>query len=461
MANTPDDNLPLYWKTVLDTLRDALLIVSPDGRIISVNKAAEEITGYTSRELTGSTCRMLDCTGCKLFAKGPGPQWCQLFSEGKVVAKRCSITTKSGEKLEVLKKASVLCGEDGEILGAVETLTDLSEVLEKERVILSLRRSLAYEEGFHGILGASPGMQRLFALIENTAVSQAPVLIQGESGTGKELVARAIHRLGHRSRKPFIKVNCAALNQNLLETELFGHVKGAFTGADRDRVGRFESAHQGDIFLDEIGDVPLPTQVKLLRVLEEKEVERVGDHRPIKVDVRFITATNRDLNLLLERGRFREDFFYRINVVPIVVPPLRERREDIPLLARAFVDRLVEKTGKPIGGLTRQAMDILYNHPWPGNVRELKNAIEYAFVLCHEGSIDRSHLPDRVLGQARASRPAPRGAARGDSGREELIRVLKQCRGNQSEAARRLGVSRMTVYKRIKKFGIDIKKDIA
>ena len=207
--------------------------------------------------------------------------------------------------------------------------------------------------------------------------------------------------------------------------------------------------------------MPLPTQVKLLRVLEEKEIERVGDHQPIKVDVRFITATNRDLNLLLEKGRFREDFFYRINVVPIVVPPLRERREDIPLLARAFVDRLVEKTGKPIGGLTRQAMDILYNHPWPGNVRELKNAIEYAFVLCHEGSIDSSHLPDRVLGQARAARPAPSGAHGEDSGRDELIRILKRCRGNQSEAARRLGVSRMTVYKRIKKFGIDIKKDIA
>ena len=303
----------------------------------------------------------------------------------------------------------------------MENFTDLSEVVAKERVISHLRRELSredpahdlpdkspdmmqlfisrlrrelsQEDGFHGIIGKSPVMVQLFTLISSAAQSEAPVVIYGESGTGKELVAAAIHRLSPRHQGPFIKVNSAALNESLLESELFGHVKGAFTGADRTRVGRFEAASGGDIFLDEVGDLPLATQAKLLRVLQEKIIEKVGDHAPIPVNVRVITATNKDLHRLMALGRFREDLFYRIGVIPIHLPPLRERREDIPLLVKAFIDRARRQTRKPITGISDAALDLLAGHDWPGNVRELINVIEYAFVLCAEGVIQPEHLP--------------------------------------------------------------------
>ena len=456
MDKLPAD-LATYWKTVLDTMQEALLIMSPDGEIISLNSIAERVTGYTGGELIGKPCTVLNCTGCMHFGRGPGKDWCQLFVDGKVVAKRCQLTTKDGRMVTVLKRATVLKDTQGKVLGAVETFNDITEMVQKESEIVSLRRSLIQEEGFHGLLGHSVVMLRLFELIENVALSDAPVLIMGESGTGKELVARAVHRLGARANKPYVKVNCAALNQNLLETELFGHIKGAFTGASRNRTGRFEAANGGDIFLDEIGDVPLPTQVKLLRVLQEKEIERVGDHVPIKIDVRFITATNRDLAQLMSRGDFREDLFYRINVVPINVPSLRERKEDIPILVQGFMDRLTSRTAKPISGFSSRAMATLLNYPWPGNVRELKNAIEYAFVLCQQGIIQVEHLPERVRGMQ--STPVERPVI-DNAERTQLVNALKQAGGNQSEAARLLGVSRMTVYNRIKKMGIDLKSQL-
>ncbi len=454
----PPRDISRYWKTVLDTMLDALLVMSPRGEILTVNRAAEEITGYSAAELVGSPCSVLGCTGCALYGKGPGPQWCQLYNDGSVASKRCQIVNKRGERVHVIKKATVLRDESGEIMGAVEALNDITEVVLREKEIISLRRSLAGEDGFHGIIGHAPPMRRLFALIENAARSEAPVLVQGESGTGKELVAQAIHQVGPRSQGPFVKVNCAALNQNLLESELFGHVKGAFTGAERDRTGRFQAAHGGDIFLDEIGDLPLATQVKLLRVLEEKEVERVGDNKPIKVDVRIITATNRDLGELMAGGRFRQDLFYRINVVPMVVPPLRERAEDVTPLAQAFVEGLCLRTGRPIEGFSPPALEALGRYHWPGNVRELKNAIEYAFVLCRDGLIRRRHLPEHIAG-------SPPAQARGRTGRgdqrQELIQALRQAGGNQTQAARLLGVSRMTVWKRMKKHGVNLKTDIA
>jgi DNA-binding NtrC family response regulator len=304
-------------------------------------------------------------------------------------------------------------------------------------------------------------MEKLFEMIGNVARSEAPVLIHGESGTGKELVARAIHMTGPRSDAPFVKVNCAALNESLLESELFGHVKGAYTGADRDRIGRFEAAHGGTIFLDEIGDIPLSTQVKLLRVLEEKEIERVGDHRPVPVDVRIVSATNRDLETLQGEGRFREDLFFRINVFPLECPPLTERLEDIPLIVRAFIDQNSKKSGKRILGLTSEAMEKLLAYNWPGNVRELRNAVEYAFVLCDGGWIEPRHMPPKILGGRRERNGKPR-TVKPDSqqGRVALISLLRKARGNQSEVARLLGVSRVTVWKRIKKYGIRIPEDI-
>jgi transcriptional regulator with PAS, ATPase and Fis domain len=258
-----------------------------------------------------------------------------------------------------------------------------------------------------------------------------------------------------------VKVNCAALNENLLESELFGHVKGAFTGAHRSRVGRFEAAHQGDLFLDEIGDVPLTTQVKLLRVLEEKEIERVGDHRPIEVDVRIITATNKDLEALVAEKAFREDLFYRINVIPIHVTPLRDRLDDIPLLAQAFCERVALKGPQPIKTVSPEAMDALLAYHWPGNVRELQSAIEYAHVLCQNTVIELEHLPHKVM-TGKSKKEAFGGSSDslpvGLSEKDLLMEALKRAKGNQSEAARLLGISRVTVWKRMKKYGVNIKK---
>ncbi|HBD09893.1 MAG TPA: sigma-54-dependent Fis family transcriptional regulator, partial [Syntrophobacteraceae bacterium] len=321
----------------------------------------------------------------------------------------------------------------------------------KERVISRLRRELSREDGFHGIVGQSPAMLQMFSLITSAAQSDAPVIIYGESGTGKELVAGALHRLGPRSEGAFIKVNSAALHESLLESELFGHVKGAFTGADRTRVGRFEAANGGDIFLDEVGDLPSATQTKLLRVLQEKVIERVGDQRPIPVDARIITATNQDLVRLRAQGRFRDDLFYRINVIPVHLPPLRNRREDIPLLVEAFVERTRLKTRKPITGIAKEALDELLAYSWPGNVRELLNVIQYAFVLCHEGDIRSEHLPSlnqqapSVTSQTTQSR-----ATRGKVSKEQLLKAMTETGGSKAETARILGVSRVTLWKWLK-----------
>ncbi len=450
-------DLSPYWKTIVDTLQDGVLVVDPQGRIVSVNPSAEQLTGYSAAELVGQSCRVLDCTGCKIIGKGAGAKWCGLYAVGGVSAKRCTITNKANRTVTIIKNASVLRDENGQIIGAVETLKDMSEIVRQQEEILTLRRTLHLDDGYHGILGRSAVMQTLFEMMENVAMTEAPVLISGESGTGKELVARAIHEVSARRDKPFIKVNCAALNENLLESELFGHAKGAYTGADRARMGRFEAAHAGTMFLDEIGDIPLATQVKLLRVLEEKEIERVGEHTPVKVDVRIVSATNRNLEELIAKGAFREDIFFRINVFPLTCPPLRERPEDIPVIVQRFIRQNTAKTGKKILGLTPEAMEKMVQYKWPGNVRELRNAVEYAFVLCPSGGIGVSHLPPKAMAPALQQYP-PQGA---DAARKEaLVQALGQTSGNQSEAARLLGVSRITVWKRIKKYGIDLKREL-
>ena len=450
-----------YWKTIVDTLQDGLMVLDPDGNILAMNPAAEKLTGYSADELVGQNCQTLNCTGCELYGRGPGEQWCSLFVKGKVKAKKCMISQKDRRALHVIKNASVLRDSEGKMIGAVETLTDISEIVRQQQEIETLRKSCRLEDEHHGLLGESPPMRRLFELISNVAQTDAPVLIYGHSGTGKELVARAIHEDSARKDKPFIKVNCAALNENLLESELFGHEKGAYTGADRTRIGRFEAAHEGTIFLDEIGDIPMATQVKLLRVLEEKEIERVGDHKPISVDVRIISATNKDLDKLIDQDLFREDLFFRINVFPLNCPSLSERYEDIPLLVQSFIERNTAKGSKNIVGLTPEAMEALLAYSWPGNVRELRNAIEYSFVLCSGKWIGKEHLPPKIIsnGNRFPNKHRQSLASRQDE-RKKLIDTLRRVDGNQSEAARILGVSRVTVWKRIKKYNIDIQSEL-
>jgi PAS domain S-box-containing protein len=452
-----------YWQTVIDTMLEGLMLVDPDGKIIFVNRAFEHLSGYSKAEVEGQTCEILGCDTCFGTRKEGKDKYCALFKEGKVRRRKCILQKKDGSELHVLKNAALIRDKTGKVVGGVENLTDLSPIVEKEEVILSLRKQLSNEDGFHGMLGKSAAMKRVFDLIASAAPSEAPVVIYGESGTGKELAAAAIHNLSRRHRGPFVKVNCAALNENLLESELFGHVKGAFTGADRTRVGRFEAANSGAIFLDEIGDLPLTTQTKLLRVLQEKEFERVGDNRPIATDVRILAATNKDLDRLMQEELFREDLYYRINVIPIYLPPLRQRRDDIPLLTDSFIHKMRLKTDKTISGIAKDALDVFMQYSWPGNIRELINVIEYAFVLCPRGEISVSHLPAQLLGHhpLHAQQTAKtRGKIQKIDKRQELIKALQATDGNKSEAARRLGVSRVTLWKRIKKYGIQVDKQV-
>jgi len=451
-----------YWKTIVDTLQDGVMVVDPSGKTMAVNPAAERLTGYRAEELIGKSCRILDCTGCEIIGQGVAEKWCGLFAKGDVKAKKCLITNKENRSVNVIKNASVLRDEKGKIIGAVETLTDMSDLVRQQQEIIQLRKSLQMDEGYHGFIGKSPLTQNLFQLIDSVALTDSPVIISGESGTGKELVARAIHEISARREKPFIKVNCAALNENLLESELFGHIKGAYTGAEKTRIGRFEAAHGGTIFLDEIGDIPFSTQVKLLRTLEEKEIERVGDHTPIQTDVRLVSATNKNLENLINQEQFREDLYFRINVFPITCPPLRNRVEDIPMIVQDFIRHNSMKSGKKILGLTPEAMEKMTTYGWPGNVRELRNAIEYAFVLCYSGSIGVEHLPPKIAGTPMEGPvPAAEKSMVNQQKREALIRALRQAGGNRSEASRILGVSRVTVWKQIKKYGIDLFRDLA
>ncbi len=448
-------NFDQYWKTVVDTIQDGVMIVNTEGIIVSVNRGFEEITGYRRDDAVGKPCTILNCTSCEIVRNEKGCHWCVMFKKGKLKKQRCLLSRKDGRVVYVLKNASVLKDENGVVTGAVETMTDVTDLIDKEIQIETYKRELGDENRFRGMIGACASIQNLFETIRNAARSDAPIIIHGESGTGKELVAKAIHEEGLRAGKSFIKVNCAALNESLLESELFGHIKGSFTGAHRDRKGRFEAADGGDIFLDEIGDLPLSTQIKLLRVLEEKVVERVGDHSPIKVDVRIISATNRDLPNLIAKGVFREDFYYRINVIPIRVPPLRERTEDIPLLADSFFNRIKLKSGKEIEGVSKRALEKLMGYHWPGNVRELKSAFEFAFVSCRGGMIEPEHLPPGIVENRRDFSEREEAVDGLDEiKKQRLAKALNATGGNRSAAARMLGISRTSVWNQMKRYGI-------
>lgn len=453
-----------HWERVINTMNEALLIISKEGRILSVNRSFEEMTGFSAEDVSGQPCTLLACQACEMAINNTGDGWCKLFEPDQPEMRRCrcTIRKKDGTFLPALKNASVLRDEDGAVLGAVETLTDLSEIDRLDRKVEILSRQLDENIGFGGIIGSSDEMKAVFAIIEKAALSDAPIIIFGESGTGKELVARAIHEQGKRKNGPYVQLNCAALNEALLESELFGHVRGSFTGAFRDRAGRFEAAHGGDLFLDEIGDIPLSIQIKLLRVLETRQFERVGENHPISADVRIITATNRNLLELIDQKRFREDLYFRINVIPIHLPPLRKRRTDIPILASTFINRLKLRTEKPIRGLTRDALNRFMAYRWPGNVREMKSALEYAFTVSDKDTIDIDHLPPQMLGEGPV--PArdtdyPMDIA-ATTQRQQLIDALAATGGNQTRAARILGVNRVTVWNRMRKYGIDLKRQI-
>jgi len=342
------------------------------------------------------------------------------------------------------------CPEKAELL--------IGKLVEHRRLIeenISLHQRLEERYRFENIIAKSPKMQRVVELIKVVAKSNATVLITGDSGTGKELVARAIHSQSYRRDKPFIAVSCAALPESLLESELFGHEKGAFTGAYAQKKGKFEAANRGTLFLDEIGEMSANIQVHLLRVLEEKEFTRVGGNELIKVDVRVISATNKDLKKAVANGEFREDLYYRLNVVTIELPPLRERKEDIPLLAQHFLKKFAVENQKEVTDFSPQATDFLLKYDWPGNVRELENAIERAVILAKDSYIDIADLPqeNRLLVHS-----APRGESLREVEKNHILNILNETGGNYSEAARILGISRVTLYNRLRAYGLDVKK---
>lgn len=324
---------------------------------------------------------------------------------------------------------------------------------------LQLKRQLNWKYGLEKIIGNSAAMKAVFEKIKQVASSKATVLLEGESGTGKELVAHAIHQLSPRKNFPFVVVHCAALSPQLLESELFGHEKGAFTGAIERRIGRFEEAARGTLFLDEIGEIDLPTQVKLLRALGEKTIQRVGSNKVVAVDVRVIAATNKNLEKMVEEGKFREDLFFRLNVVRIVMPPLRERKEDIPLLAQAFLAEFAAENGKKIDRLSPEAMKILLEYDWPGNVRELKMAIEHGVVLCQGEEIRPRDLPERIrIPRPLLSAPVSVESSEPDcfnlkeAEKRLILHALRVCQGKKTSAAKKLGISRKTLQRKIKQF---------
>ncbi len=452
---------------VLDAIDNGLMVVSPDGEILTANHEMVSITGFSLNELIGSNCTILGCDVCEKARQESKDKWCMLFEVGKVKNKRCLLTHKDGSYVSVSKNSLVLQDDAGEIIGALETFVDITEMEKKDQKIFELESRLNQETGFFGMVGRSAPMRAIYQIIEKIADSDAPVIIGGESGTGKELVAQAIHELGRRREGPFIKFNCAALNSSLCESELFGHTKGAFTGAYRHRIGRFEAANGGDIFLDEIGDVPLSVQAMLLRVLEMKKFERVGDNCSVNTDVRIITATNRNLPEMISQGHFREDLFFRINVVPIHLPPLRERREDIPLLVESFILALRTRDDKAIQGVAPEVMNLFFYYHWPGNIRELKSVLEYAFVIAPPGLIKLEHLPAYIpvpeeLKSSRSSNAIDITSDHENNIAEKaaLIEALHLSSGNKSQAAKILGVHRMTVWNRMRKYGIQMTKNI-
>ena len=455
---------PELVNKIIDSMTEGVFTMDADGKISHWNRSMERISGFSVDEALGQSCQILQCSNC--FGKDcpDGSKNCKIFEHGSSEAKECLLRHKDGHDIPVIKNVSPVKDEHNRIIGVVETVTDLTELKRALQRAEDIAHRLGEIYRMGNIIGKSDAMQQVFESIKVAAASDATILITGESGTGKELVASAIHYSSLRKEGPLVTVNCSALPETLLESELFGHVKGAYTGAVRDRVGRFEEALGGTLFLDEIGELSPFIQVKLLRVLQEREIERVGDSKKRKIDIRIITATKQNLPVLLRSGQFREDLYYRLKVFPIHLPPLRERKEDIPLLANHFIDANNKKTGKRITDVSKVAMRRLMDYVWPGNVRELENAVEHAFVLCNNDQIELLDLPieirqdDTVTVSSFTVQPdQPRFRSRKKLSKEALLGLLEECDWNKAEVGRRVGLSRTAIWKYMKKYDIPLK----
>ena len=430
---------------ILESISDGVFTVDHEWRITSFNHAAEVITGIPRSQAVGKHC-------WDIFRSNMCEKDCALrrtMKHGESLMDTATyIITSEGRRVPVVVSTSLLKDTEGKVLGGVETFRDMSLVEE-------LRKELEGRFQVGDIVSRNPGMHRIFRILPQVAESDSTVLIQGETGTGKELLAKAIHALSPRRDKPFVPVNCGAFPDTLLESELFGYRKGAFTDATRDKPGYLAKAEGGTILLDEIGDLSPAFQVRLLRVLQDRTYQPLGATEPLHADIRILAATNRDLAGLVEKGLFRQDLFYRVNVIRLVLPPLRERKEDLPMLVRHFMDRLNRLREKSVKGISQEALSLLMFHDYPGNVRELENIIEHAFVLCSKGRIEALCLPDNL----RVSRPRSMGSGKMDtalkSAEAQLIMDTLERNGfNRVAAARDLGIHKSTLFRKMKALGM-------
>jgi len=444
-------------EAIFHSVADGLVTVDGDLHVTNINRSALEMLALEPKDAIGR--RLRDVLRCRLWRVGQTLR--QTMKSGEGMRERENLLgRRDGTELRVLMTTNRLLDMDDNSAGAVIIIRDITHLRELE-MLLEDRSSL------HSLIGKSHAMQELFNLIERVAPTDSTVLIQGESGTGKELIADAIHRSSSRQGGPLVKVNCSALSESLLESELFGHVKGAFTGATYDRKGRFESANGGTVFLDEIGDLTERIQVKLLRVIQEKEVERVGDTQVIRIDARVVAATHQPLKRLVEEGRFRQDLFYRLNVLPVHVPPLRERKEDIPALSRAFLEALSRQMGREVESISQDAIRAMMEYDWPGNVRELRNAVEHAVVKCHGSAILLEDLPPEIVAETARISPhyagGPTGGGWGSvapwSGPKDegstIRQALERTGWHRGKAAKLLGMDRTTLWRKMKRLGIE------
>ncbi|MEW6443803.1 MAG: sigma 54-interacting transcriptional regulator [bacterium] len=434
-----------FFFLIFDTIPQGIFTVDETGRITSFNRAAQEMMGYTENEVLGRMCR-------EVFRADMCEHNCPLkrsIATGeRTEAWEVTVTARDGRQLPVAISTAALV-EGGTVIGGVEMFRDVSTET-------TLKKQLFSTYGFEDILTKSAAMKSVLEMLPLVANSQSTVLIEGDSGTGKELVARAIHNFGPRRHRPFVALNCAALPDTLLESELFGYKRGAFTDAKKDKPGRFARAEKGTLFLDEVGDLSPAIQAKLLRVLQEKTYEPLGSTQPVRADVRIIAATNRNLAKEVQRKRFRQDLYFRLNVVKIPLPPLSERREDIPLLVHHFIKRFNALQGRRIARCSERVMAALMSYPFPGNVRELENAIEHAFVVCGGDTIQMEDLPPHILSAASEStRPVPAAFRPLEQAEAEVIRsLLERHGGNRKRAAGEMGVSRNTLWRKMRRYGL-------
>ena len=449
---------PEILADIVDELAVGVFTVDEAGRFVAWSKGAERITGYSSALVVGQPCTLLEGPNCKGFGSLKELLGSPTPPPSGICNQECKVMSQDGRELYIHGNVRLLKDEHDRIKGALGSFIDVTSMVLANEKIAILSKQTVTGFGYEELVGNSEAMREVFRQLKIAADSDVTVYVTGESGTGKELAARAIHAQSNRKNKPFLAINCSAIPEPLLESELFGHVKGAFTGAATDKLGMFEAASGGTLFLDEIGDVSPAIQVKLLRVLEEREIRRVGDTRTRPVDVRLITATNKNLKDLVVSGDIREDFFYRIHVFEVRMPPLREHKEDIPLLVDRFIKDVCTRKDAGIDGVARDTLEVLANYHWPGNVRELRNTIERACAAATGDRITYLDLP-LDLRNPDAARNGDAAAQLTDHEAEErtkIVEALRQTGGNRTKAADLLGTSRVTLWKKIGKYNIEV-----